>query len=65
MAGFYVKNTNGQLVPAGFLTDPLGNPVIDPNPPKTGPLSSTFYNYDGTISEVTNPSQCDGGASWL
>ena len=54
MAGFYVKNTDGQLIPAGFLTDSLGNPVIDPNAAKTGPLSSTFYNYDGTFSEVSN-----------
>ena len=54
MAGFYVKNTDGQLIPAGFLTDSLGNPVIDPNAAKTGPLSSTFYNYDGTVSEVSN-----------
>ena len=54
MAGFYFKNTDGQLIPAGFLIDSLGNPVNDQNAAKTGPLSSTFYNYDGTVSKVSN-----------
>jgi hypothetical protein len=57
-APFYVKSKSGALVPAKFLTDVDGNPVINPNQTSNPAYSQQYLQYytaDGQVIQNPNP----------
>lgn len=57
IAPFYVKSMSNQLVPAKFLTDAQGNPIVNPNstPNTINSRDNQYYTADGTLIDNANP----------